>query len=257
MVVPKIIHQIFLSGSLPPVLREQVEALKQRNPGWKHSLYNDEDANNFIRENYGGSMEETYNLISKEYGAARADLLRHLLIYQHGGVYLDIKSNISKPLDAVLRADDQYLLTQWDNKPGGAREGFGLHPELSNVPGGEYQTHAIMAAPRHPFSRAAIDRIVHNIRNYKPWSGVGKMGVVRTTGPSAYTLAVHPLRATAPHRIATEEELGLEFSIPHYDHASIFKEHYSKLTGPVARLGPVGRASQRLIEGLRHFGRAV
>jgi mannosyltransferase OCH1-like enzyme len=170
-----------------------------------------------------------------------------------GGVYLDIKSNLDKPLDTVLQPDDEYILVQWDNRRGEAHEGFGLHPELAHIPGGEYQTHHIIAAPGHPFSRAAIERIVKNIHSYKPWSGVGKMGVVRTTGPSAYTLAIHPLRATAKHRMATEAELGSSLSISEYEHGTVFQRHYSTLSEPVVTLPLLGRVMQKGVEALRRL----
>jgi len=247
--IPRKIHQIFLTGSLPPRLREQVEALEARNPGWDHRIWNDGDAQRFISEYHGELMLDTYRLINPEYGAARADLLRHLLIYSFGGVYLDIKSDIAKPLDEVIRPDDHYLLAQWDEDH--QRRGFGQHPELSGVPGGEYLTHFIIGEPRHNFSRAAIDRIARNVREYKPWSGVGKMGVVRTTGPSAYTLAVHPLRLTCRHRMVTEAEIGSTLSIGDYDHRRVFTRHYSTLTAPVAKLGVGGRIVQRGVEAVR------
>lgn len=249
--IPRRIHQIFLNGTLPDLLQRHTEDLKTRNPGWEYRLYDDGDAHLFISEHHGELMLKTYRMINPDYGAARADLLRHLLIYTFGGVYLDIKSEIAKPLDEVVRSDDHYLLAQWDNGRGRPREGYGLHPELAHVPGGEYLTHWIIAEPRHPFSRAAIDRIARNIREYKPWSGVGKMGVVRTTGPSAYTLAVHPLRTTASHRMVTEEEIGSSLSINDYDHRAVFQRHYSTLTSPVAKLGLTGRIVQRGVEALR------
>lgn len=257
MLIPRKIHQIFLTGSFPPRLKEHVESLKARNPGWQHRIYNNADAERFISTYYGQLMLDTYRLINPRYGAARADLLRHLLIYKWGGVYLDIKSDATKPLDEVIRPDDQYILTQWPNGPGEEWEGFGKHPELADIPGGEYQTHHIIGVPDHNFSRAAIDRIVENVRRYKPWSGVGKMGTVRTTGPSAYTLAVHPLRITCPHRLTTEKELGIVFSIPGYDHGEVFKQHYSKLRSPVARLSLAGRAVQKGVEAVRGLKAAV
>ena len=256
MMIPRYIHQIFLSGRPPLRLAENVQSLKDRNPGWEHRLYSNDDAEYFISEHYDQRMLDTYRLINPRYGAARADLLRHLLIYKIGGVYLDIKSDLSKPLDEVLHPDDHYILVQWDNGPGKPHQGFGLHPELAHILGGEYQTYHIIAAPCHPFSKATIDRIVANIRGYKPWSGVGKMGVVRTTGPSAYTLAVHPLRNSSPHRAATEEELGASMSIAKYDHGAVFKKHYSILKSPVARLSIPARIVQIGLEGLRDLMRA-
>ena len=65
------------------------------------------------------------------------------------------------------------------------------------------------------------------------------------------TLAVQPLLATAPHRFATEVELGSALSIPDYDHGAVFPSHYSRLKTPIVRLSAAGRLLQRLIEGLR------
>ena len=59
---------------------------------------------------------------------ARADFFRYLLVYQLGGVYLDIKSSLDKPLKDVLRAEDQFILTHWDNRPGEQYEGIGIYP---------------------------------------------------------------------------------------------------------------------------------
>lgn len=251
--IPRLIHQTFSTVDLPERLQQHVDDLKARNPGWTHTLYDNNDAERFIASHYEVDMLRAYQRIDPAYGAARADLLRHLIIYKLGGVYLDIKSDAREPLDEVLHANDQYILTQWRNGPGEANQGFGLHPELSHIPGGEYHNYHLIAVPGHAFTKAAIDRIVNNILRYRPWSGVGKMGVIRTTGPSAYTLAVHPLLNSAPHRRATEEEMGLSISIPNYDHAATFKRHYSMLTIPVARLSFLETAMQKGIERLRRF----
>ncbi len=252
--IPRHIHQIFLSGELPPRLADHVESLKRCNPGWRHHLYDNTLAELFIAESYGTEMLQTYRRINPDYGAARADLLRHLIIFRKGGVYLDIKTHLSRPLDEVLRDDDEYILSQWRNAPGEPTQGFGLHPDVAHIPGGEYQTYHLIAVPDHPFTKAAIDRITHNINNYRPWSGVGKMGVVRTTGPVAYTLAVHPLLDQAPHRFASEEDLGFWFTIPNYEHSEIFTRHYSKLETPVVTgLSTWGERIQRAVEAVRNL----
>lgn len=260
MLVPRKIHQIFLTGDLPPRLSQQVADLKQRNQGWEHFLYSDRDAKQFIKTQYGSQMLEIYGRIDPAYGAARADLLRHLVIYKLGGVYLDIKSELGLPLDDVLRADDQYILTQWQNGPGQSHEKLGMHPDLAHISGGEFQSYLIIAVPGHAFSKATIDRIVRNIIGYRPWSGVGQMGVLRTTGPIAYTLAVHPLLLTAPHRFTTEDELGAIMSIPNYNHVEVFKQHYSMLRIPVIRMSSFEKLAQICIERLReciHYVRSL
>lgn len=253
MLIPRRIHQIFLSGDLPDRLIQQVADIKTRNPGWAHHLYAHEDAERFIATHYDDDMLRVYRRINPAYGAARADLLRHLIIYKLGGVYLDIKSDLTWPLDDVLRADDEYILTQWRNGPGELHAKMGLHPDLAHVRGGEFQSYLIIAVAGHPFSKAAIDRITGNITRYRPWSGVGRMGVLRTTGPIAYTLAVQPLLSTAPHRFTTEAAIGASMSITDYSHADVFKRHYSMLKVPVARLSAPARLAQIGFEKLRDF----
>jgi len=250
--IPRIIHQILIGRELTPELQANIDALKARNPGWEHRLYDDELAEKLIRDVYGEDMLATYRRISPKYLAARADLLCHLIIHDAGGVYLDIKSTFERPLDDVIRDDDSYILAQWRNGPGERNEGWGLHRDLAHVPGGEYMKYFIIAEPRHPFSAAVIDKIVANVKYYRPWNAVGRTGTLRTTGPIPYTLAVHPILDQHPHRIATEEELGAVVSIGGtYDHYSVFKEHYSTQITPVVTLSKTGTAFSLFFVALR------
>lgn len=252
--IPRIIHQIYLSGTLPAPLQANVDRLKAANPAYEHRLFDAARAEAFIARRYGPEMLALYRRIDPRYGAARADLLRHLIIFDSGGVYLDMKSSFDRPIDDAIRDDDHYVLTQWRNGPGEANAGWGLHHDLSGVPGGEYLSHFVIAEPGHVFSASAIARISRNIRAYKPWSAVGRTGVLRTTGPIAYTLAVHPLLADHPHRFAEEAELGVVYSIgDDYDHQAAFRAHYSTLTVPVIMLSRSGRALNRVFVKLREI----
>ncbi len=239
--IPRIIHQLFIGGKLTPELQANVDQLKARNPGWEHRFYDDSQAEEFIREVYGKEMLAIYRKIDPRYVAARVDLLSNLIIHHAGGVYLDIKSTIERPLDEVVKDDDCYLLAQWRNGPGEPNEGWGLHRDLAHVPGGEYVKYFIIAEPGHAYSKAVIDRIVENVKSYHPWSAVGRRGVLRTTGSIAYTLAIHPIRDVHPHRFTSEEELTARPSIGGgYDHNAVFTRHYSTLTRPVVTLSALG-----------------
>ena len=249
--IPRHLHQIFLTGALPDRLADNVAAIRALNPGWSHTLYSAASAEAFIAAEYGPTMLAHYLRIDPAYGAARADLLRHLILYKQGGVYLDIKSTLSKPLDDVLQPDDAYVVMQWRNGVGEPEEGYGLHRDLAHVSGGEYITHCLIAEAGHPFTKAAIDQIVANVARYRPWSAVGRTGVLRTTGPIAYTLAVHPL--SAPHRLASEAEIGSALSLQDYDHSATFATHYSTLRNPVVKLGVVGRLASGAFVKLREI----
>lgn len=240
--VPRIMHQIWLrGGELPSALQRNVDNLRSRNPGWEHRLWTSREADELLAD-CDDEIAEAFHRIDPLYGAARADLLRHLIIYRHGGVYCDIKSGFSRPLDDVLHADDDYLLCRVRS----------LHKELPN---GELLTHFVIASPRHPFSAAVIQKILRNIDGYRPWHAVGRNGVIRTTGPVAYTLAIDRLLDRAPHKFVTEEEIGSYFSID-YDHLSVFPNHFSTRTEPVVQMGAIGTAMSRLFTGLRSVARS-
>jgi hypothetical protein len=254
--IPRIIHQTGVARSrLRDELTLNMERIKQQNPGWEHRYYDDDDVASFVLQEYGPRMLSLVQRIkAPPYGAVRADLFRYLLMYKCGGVYLDIKSRPLRPLDEILRPQDRYLLAQWDNQPGQEFAGFGLHPELRSISGGEYQQWHILAAPAHPFLEAVIERVSRNLRSYNPaLHGTGQHGVLRVSGPIAYSLTIDRLRARHPHRLArSATELGLCYSI--YDglaHWSRWRHHYADAREPLMHLGRGTRVAAAMIEWAR------
>ena len=239
--IPHVIHQTYPCLPLPDVLQRNVEQLVAANPGWEHRLYDDGDIENFIADHYPAEVLQSYRRIKPEYGAARADLFRYLLIYRLGGVYLDIKSRFICPIDDVLRGDEQFIISRWRNRAGECHQGFGLHPDLAHIAGGELQQWHVIAAPGHPFLRAVIKRVLSNIDTYRPWrNGVGRIGVFRLTGPIAYTLAIMPLLDRYPcQTVSNEGALALEYSIAgNYSHVDVFQQHYSLSDTSILELSP-------------------
>ena len=249
--LPRTVAQTFPHGDLPERLAENRRHLQRLNPGWTFELFDDTAIVDYIRAHFGGDVLAAYLSIAPHYGAARADFFRYLRVYAGGGVYLDIKSTVDRPLDDIVAADEQFILCQWANAPGEPRQGFGLHADLRGVPGGEYQQWHVIARPGHPLLAAVIERVLANIRTYNPWRfSVGKPGVLRTTGPIAYTLAIAPLLDRYPHRLTRDEtSLGLRFSIKDgYDHRTTFSRHYSTLTAPLVPARGVGRVSDAVYD---------
>ena len=254
LTVPRLIHHIFtVSKVLPPELHENAEKIKSMNPGWTYAIYDDADIRAFIENTYGRKILEYYERIDPRYGAARADLFRYLLLYKCGGIYMDVKSTCTQPFDQMLKPDDTYILSQWRNKPGEVHAGWGTKG-VGHVPGGEYQQWHIVAAPGHPFLKAVIEAVLSNIDQYRPWAhGTGGPGVLRLTGPIAYTLAIHPLLATSGYRLVSNEtEIGLQYSIfKPASHKTLFKAHYSNLTESIVKLKGAGK----LVADLMSFAR--
>jgi inositol phosphorylceramide mannosyltransferase catalytic subunit len=240
--IPKSIYQVYATKNLPEALQENVKRIRDLNPGWNYRLFDDGEMIDFIREAYGESMLSKYLRINPRYGAARADLFRYLLIYKCGGVYLDVKSSLTKPLDDVLRSDDVYILSKWSSGKDGSFEGWGRHAQLKDIGGEEFQQWHVIAASNHPFLRAVIDNVLSNVERYNPiLHDTGKDGVLGLTGPIVYTRAITPLLTKHPHRrVNGQDDIGLVYSIfgsaVARMHKAIFRVHYTELNEPVVQL---------------------
>lgn len=102
--------------------QENIEALnsiKKILPDYKISeIKSYDDAEKFILKYYNKNILDIFNLISKDYPACKSDLLRLLLIYAKGGVYLDSKSSIKKDITYELnKYKDNLLVFNWYNFP--------------------------------------------------------------------------------------------------------------------------------------------
>lgn len=243
--IPRIIHQTFYSKQLPDALQQNVERLKAMNPGWDYRFYDDAAVEEFISSHYPPIILDYFRRISPRYGAARADLFRYLLTHKLGGVYLDIKSTATKPLDEVFLPDDSFLLSEW-NTDIDAFKSWGQHYELGEFGGREFQQWFIACSPGHPFLRSVIENVLRNIDTYIPGlHGTGKPGVLRVTGPIAYSLAIHRLLDMHPHRMVdSRKELGFEYSVLAVNsHKTEFKSHYSLQTESLIRLDSIKKVT--------------
>jgi mannosyltransferase OCH1-like enzyme len=230
--IPKMIHQTYPSRILPEEVEENIAALKTKNPGWEYRLYDDDDIERFIGTNYGEDVLGYYHRINPCYGVARADFFRYLLMYRQGGVYLDIKSTASQPLDEVVLPDDRLILSHWSED----FPYYGRHREFKHqIDGGEFQQWHIICAPGHTYLRQVIQFVMRNIDCYvRAIHGTGHLGVWRVAGPIAYTMAILPLLPTNKHRIvASHKDIGLVYSYYKGDHRNLFKANYRHITEPV------------------------
>jgi len=256
--IPRCIHQVYFSSTgLPDVIEQNINKLKSMNPGWKYMLYDDEHMENYIKKNYP-SLFSTYKKINPIYGAARADFFRYLLMYKEGGVYLDIKSSLMKPLDSIIQENDKYLLSHWKNDIGEIDENKGKYECLSDIPLGEYQQWHIITVKGHPFLKAVINAVCNNINRYNPFfHDTGSWAVYAVTGPVAYTLAIFPHLNSQPHRLERDDSnLDLIYNIlplRNISHHSLFKKHYSVCKEPLILGNPIKNFLFLIISPLLSF----
>lgn len=242
--IPKIIHQTYHtrldSPEFPKPLKDNLDALQAQNPSWEMRFYDDADIERYIAENFP-ELSHFYGKIDHRYGAARADFFRYLVIYNEGGIYLDIKSGAARPLDEILFETDRILLSHWPRS--WPKNVLGQHPGITN-PIGELQQWYIASVPGHPFLKSVINNVCYNMSHYNPIiHDYGSWGVFNLTGPIAFTEAIYPLLEEYPHRLEQDHlqaglvycATGPEASIGHH-HTLFTKTHYNKLKVPILRM---------------------
>ena len=239
MKIPRIIHQTVENmKQVLPEYEGNRQEMSKLNPHWDVKLYTSDDREDFIRSAYDNEIFHAYLSIDRRYGAARADFFRYLVILNLGGLYLDIKATSTKSLDTVIRPEDTFIVAQWPTSIDGVdMSSVGNHKELSFR---EYQNWFVLGAPNHLILEKAVEEILRNIDSYNPFiHGVGKIGVLRTTGPIAYSKVVHKNIKVDGVRVATNEELGLRPTIHTIiDDQNPFQNrqptpHYSSLRVPI------------------------
>ncbi|MCC5984844.1 MAG: hypothetical protein JJU42_10805 [Rhodobacteraceae bacterium] len=200
--------------AVPPELAACVARLKGMHPDWEHTLLDDETQAAFIARVASDRFRRAYDRINPRFGAMRSDMFRYLVVYLHGGVYLDLKSGTTRPLDTILRPDDRCLLSHWDNGPEGAYPGSGFYPALSDSPRGEYQQWFVIAEPGHPYLAAALSEVLTNIETYGAFRfGHAYKGVLTLTGPVAFTRAIRRIERPDAHRMIESEACGLHYTV--------------------------------------------
>lgn len=240
MPIPKVIHQIYLQGeaNIPDNIKKSVSELRQRNPDWEYRLYDESKILDYIKRYYGEDTLKIYLLINKNYAAARSDFFRYLLMYWEGGVYLDLKSSCKVPFNSILTNDDEFIICGWENEAGQKYAGYGKNKYLKYLKYGEYQQWNIIAKKHSPFLKAVIEEVTARIKHYTPMKyHVGRKGVLNTTGPVPYSIAIEKVIQTHQYKYRYErfaEEFGLIYI--NADTTLVNKNHYRLQINPVVKL---------------------
>lgn len=99
--IPKFIHQTYYQLKLIP--RKVYENIREFAPGYDHKVYDDDAIAIFLREHFQPVVLQTFYTL--KHGAHKADLFRYCVLYVHGGVYMDIKTELIKPIDSLFFDD--------------------------------------------------------------------------------------------------------------------------------------------------------
>lgn len=160
MTIPKVIHQIWVGGSVPERFDAYRRSWRRHHPDWEHRLWHD------------GNLPELRNrrlfdqaarfVPAANVGQFRADIVRYELLWLYGGVYVDVDFEALRPIDPLLGPDVECFAA-W---------------EVQDV----WVNNAVMGAARaQPFIGRLVDKL--------PWSAARSRGQTpnRLSGPQYLT----------------------------------------------------------------------
>jgi mannosyltransferase OCH1-like enzyme len=137
------IYQSFQSRNISYNIKSVIYENIEKNLEYNYYLYNDYDCRNFIYNNFDLKVLHAFDKLIP--GAYKSDLWRYCILYINGGVYMDIKFKIIKPLHTYVKKDTIIFVKDIVN---------------DNV----YNA-IIIASPKLEIFKHAINEIVNNVNN--------------------------------------------------------------------------------------------
>ena len=100
--IPKIIYRTspFKFDEIPQLILDSYQKDLEKSPEYSMFYFDDFDCQCFIQENYGLEYLSLYNQLIPT--AFKADLFRYLLLYKHGGVWMDFSMSLNTSLDRII-----------------------------------------------------------------------------------------------------------------------------------------------------------
>ena len=238
--IPKNIFQLTTKNMrLNDQIFSNIEFLKSNNPSWEYQLLDEERQVEFLKR-FASEYLSTYLSFGRGYDVAKMDFFRYVLMHEHGGVYLDVKSTFLQPLDSLITKNDSLVVSHWPNDQNSHFKDWGKHPELSER--GEFINGVIICQAKSKVLLDVIKAVVRNIDQYSAFrNGVGGPAVLRLTGPVAYTLAIE--QSVYREQLTKIDFFSHGYKVTIFEndkiHMSLSKLHYGRRLNPIIKKGPL------------------
>ncbi|XP_053399462.1 uncharacterized protein LOC128557031 [Mercenaria mercenaria] len=96
----KIIHQTWKTTDIPHHYIEWIKTWIKNHPDWKYMFWTDESARKLIADKYSHLLP-AYDMYPEN--IRRADALRYVVLYEYGGVYVDLDMESLLSLNSIVR----------------------------------------------------------------------------------------------------------------------------------------------------------
>ena len=195
--IPKKIFQTWKSKDLTCVLKTLTYYIKKKNPDYEYYLFDNNDTEFFIKENFDEKVLKAYKSIIP--GGFKADLWRYCILYKYGGFYCDVDMICMNGFDKLIQNNEECIFTI-DHNLNGKNLKFDIYNAFIGI------------IPNHPIMKNCIDKIVDNVLNEK-WK-IKNEDILEFSGPGVLGKEVNKY-------FNREEKRVYEF----YDDHNYFKKY--------------------------------
>lgn len=188
--IPKNIYYTFKNNNFPENIVKIIENNKKLCPDYSFNFYDDHMCENFIKQNFDDNVYRAYMKINPKLGAMKSDFWRYCILYELGGIYLDIKIKLLKNLNEIIKPLDRCIFMPPNL--------WGPNRKRNNIP--VYEQWILLFYPKHHYLKKMIEVMTMNILNeYEPPCDIlnypecslTKHKILHTTGPDALAKVIH------------------------------------------------------------------
>ena len=138
MAIPRIVHQLWKTESLPTRWQAAVQSVKRYHKGWEYRLWTDEKLDDYVRTHHPRFYPAFAGL---PHHIMRVDAFRYVLMHDFGGMYCDLDYEFVRPFD--YGSADLILSLEYD-------EAYG--DDVNQV-----ANYVFASVPGHAFWRDVLD----------------------------------------------------------------------------------------------------
>lgn len=233
------IYRTYYDMNLIDNFKDAHNETKKTNPDLEQVYYDDNMVGEFIKNETTERIYNAYNSINPNYGPAKADFFRYLIIYKYGGIYLDIKSSLIDNVEKEI--EEKKLIVSKGRKKEYYPFSFGYKSQKNNsynwsyfsgIDFGEYNNwHFISPAGNYILGKVIqqmVSNIEYGIENNKYYN-LGEYSVLSLTGPIMFTKVIEKYKDDK-YLSLKESNLNqkVKYNASNKDHKKIgYKKHYS------------------------------
>ena len=126
-IIPKKLLQTYINKEKVP--QKVFDNIQKFASDYEYTFFSNEHQYQFIKDNYDQSVLDAYNNL--ENLAHKSDVFRYCYLYIYGGVYLDIKIELIKPLNQIF--NNNYVYTVLSSVGGTICQGIIATPPKNEI----------------------------------------------------------------------------------------------------------------------------